>query len=90
MNFNIGNKIIYLGDSEENAMAKITWEDLGNGIINVNHTIVDESLQGKGIAGKLFDRLISYAKENNLKIKATCSYVVKKLETGKYKDIQAL
>ena len=35
--------------------------------------------QGQGMAGKLFDALMDYAKDNSMKIIPSCSYIEKKL-----------
>ncbi|WP_338560697.1 GNAT family N-acetyltransferase [Acinetobacter sp. KS-LM10] len=43
--------------------------------IIANHTWVDDSLRGQGIARLLLDVLVAFAREKNLKIVATCSYV---------------
>lgn len=43
--------------------------------IVANHTWVDDSLRGQGIARQLLDVLVAFAREKNLKIIATCSYV---------------
>jgi uncharacterized protein len=44
--------------------------------IIANHTWVDDSLRGQGVARQLLDALVLFAREKNLKIMATCSYVV--------------
>jgi len=72
-----GNNVFYIGDNEENAIAEITYIYIDNVAINVNHTFVDPSLRGQGIAKKLLDKVVEFAKEKNLKIKPTCSYAVK-------------
>jgi len=38
-------------------------------------TYVPYELRGKGIAGKIVESALNYARENNLKIVPTCSYV---------------
>lgn len=43
--------------------------------IIANHTWVDDSLRGQGVARQLLDVLVAFAREKNLKIVATCSYV---------------
>ena len=54
--------------------ARIDFKHVTSDIIDIVHTIVDESLKGQGIAKKLVEDVIEYAKENSFKIKATCSY----------------
>ena len=38
-------------------------------------TYVPNELRGKGIAGKIVEAALNYARENNLKIIPSCSYV---------------
>ena len=48
-------------------------------MIDVLSTVVHERYQGQGMAGKLFDALMRYVKDNSLKIIPSCSYIEKKL-----------
>ncbi|OTG76480.1 GNAT family N-acetyltransferase [Acinetobacter sp. ANC 5054] len=43
--------------------------------IIANHTWVDDSLRGQGVARQLLDTLVNFAREQDLKIIPTCSYV---------------
>lgn len=43
--------------------------------IIANHTWVDDSLRGQGVARQLLDVLVEFAREKKLKIIPTCSYV---------------
>lgn len=63
--------------------AEITYEKEGNTLI-ANHTFVDPSLRGQGIAKKIVDKLADFARQNGQKIHPTCPYVVKLFE--KYTD----
>lgn len=88
MEFKKGNKSIYLGESESNYDAIITYDKVGDDVLNITHTIVKPHLEGQGIAGKLVDEMVSFARENNLKLEATCSYAVHKFNTvEEYKDV---
>ncbi len=44
-------------------------------VLNYYKTYVPNELRGKGIAGKIVEAALNYARENNLKIIPTCSYV---------------
>lgn len=89
MEFKKDKGIIYLGESKNDNYARITWQELGNNVIEIDHTIVDKEYGGQGIAGKLVDEVVNYATENNLKISSTCWYASKRLKDEKYKDILA-
>lgn len=46
-----------------------------NRVLNVVHTYVPSLLRGRGIAAKLVEAVIEYAKKNDFKIIPSCSYV---------------
>ena len=43
--------------------------------MNLYHTYTDPGLRGKGLAAHVVRAAFEYAKENNLKVVPTCSYV---------------
>jgi len=43
--------------------------------MNLYHTYTDPGLRGKGLAAQVVRAAFEYAKENNLKVVPTCSYV---------------
>lgn len=43
--------------------------------INLYHTFTDPVLRGKGLAAQVVRAALEFAKENNLKVIPTCSYV---------------
>ncbi len=87
--FNITDGRIYMNDDAGNMIAEVTFTELDDTTILVDHTFVDDSLRGKGTAGKLMLEVIDYAKTHNKKIKASCSYAVRWFDKNKneYKDI---
>lgn len=60
--------------SDENKAGKMDISVSGN-LLTVYHTEVDEIYNGRGFAKVLLDKLVSYAKENNMKIVPLCPYV---------------
>ncbi|OLN22466.1 GNAT family N-acetyltransferase [Domibacillus antri] len=78
-------------EKEGRRVAEITYVPAGEGKINANHTYVSEEMRGVGTAAQLLDALVGYARENDLKIIPTCSYVVAKFARGsQYDDVSAL
>ena len=75
--FNIADNRIYMNDENGKMIAEVTFPNLDDNTIVIDHTFVDDSIRGQGIAAKLMLEVIDYAKSNNKKIKATCSYAVK-------------
>ena len=65
--------LFYVGTSPETKVAFIgyTVEDR---ILTIWHTEVAVALQGQGIAGKLVDYAVEYARKNNLLINPVCWY----------------
>lgn len=68
---NLGSFFI---EKEGKQIAELDFEIQGN-LLNAYHTGVRPELEGQGIAGKLFDELVKYARENNYMIIPTCSYI---------------
>ncbi len=75
MNFITEKDRIYATDPSGKIVAEVTFPT-EDGISTIDHTFVDPSLRGQGVAGKLVklaaDKILS---EGN-KIAATCSYAV--------------
>lgn len=44
--------------------------------LTVYHTEVSEKLKGKGVASQLLTRMVTYARENKLKVIPLCPYVL--------------
>ncbi len=55
--------------------AYLAYSNVGGDIIDIYTTYVPEALRGQNIASELVGAAIDYAKQNNLKIIPTCSYV---------------
>ena len=63
---------------------------LKDNVIDLYRTFTPPELRGKGVAGKIVKYALEHAKENNLKVIPTCSYVngyIKRNE--KYKELLA-
>lgn len=71
-------------------VAEITWQMKGLRHMVVDHTFVDSSQRGKGLAEKLVLAVIEKAKKEDLKIIPTCSYVVSYFDKHReYNDLIA-
>lgn len=60
-----------------------------HGKLTVYHTEVNPEHEGKGFASELVEKLVSHAKENDLKIVPLCPYVHAKFKRNpdKYGDV---
>jgi predicted GNAT family acetyltransferase len=63
-------------DENQKEVAKVTFPSIGGNMVDVDHTVVDESLKGQGVAGKLMEEVAKDMKETNRKAKLSCSYAV--------------
>ena len=59
---------------DDKVLAFVTFPKLNDNTVIINHTVVDPSLRGQGIASMLMDEVILFLKENNLKVRPSCSY----------------
>ena len=68
-----GRYFISLPDQTE---AEMTFRKLGGDVIAIDHTFVPPQFRGASLASKLVERGIADARQNGLKVKPVCSYVV--------------
>ena len=68
-------RIVYL-DEEGRELAAIEFPLFSEGKAEVTHTIVDESLRGRGIAGQLTGLMAEKFRREGIKAELTCSYAV--------------
>lgn len=83
-----GNNCYYIGEDQTNYKGILQYEEKGD-VIDAKHTIVKEEFGGQGLAGELVKKLVEDARRENKKIKGTCSYVAKKLESSEFDDVRA-
>lgn len=55
-------------------VAELTYGRTSAALVNIDHTEVDSSLKGQGVARKLLDAAVRWARETNTQLSATCSY----------------
>lgn len=73
------NAVRYV-DPEGTVLAEVTFPAEDGSVVNINHTFVDESLRGQGIAGKLLENVAQELEETGRRAHATCSYAVQWFE----------
>jgi predicted GNAT family acetyltransferase len=76
MEFKHEKSRIFLNNEEGKTIAEVTFPETSDNTVNINHTFVDGSLRGQGVADKLLSELAQELKSNNKKAVATCSYAV--------------
>lgn len=82
------NKFAFVGELNGERLAEISWVQNGE-VMVMDHTFVSDKLRGQGVAKKLLDRAAAYARENDYKMQAVCTYVVAAFEkSDAYNDVK--
>ena len=68
----------FILDDQQQRVAELTYYFIDEKTINDNHTYVSETLRGQGVADKLYQALVAFIQENQLKLVPSCSYIAKK------------
>ncbi len=76
MEFQYEQGRVYALDPTGALLAEVTFPVSG-GIANINHTFVDSSLRGQGVAGQLLSAAAAQIRAAGLKARPTCSYAVR-------------
>jgi predicted GNAT family acetyltransferase len=77
---------------EENGkrVAELAYTWRSKDVLSIDHTEVDESLEGKGVGSALVDHIVSIARETGIKMKIYCPFAKKVFERHKdYNDVLA-
>ena len=67
---------IHAEDETGRTVAEITFP-IADGVATIDHTFVDGSLRGQGVAGKLVTAAVNAIRACGLKARPTCSYAAK-------------
>ena len=90
MEFIQSGSMIYFEDEKGKLLAEVTFPEVEAGVVNINHTFVDPSLRGQGVAGKLMKAAYESIKKENKKAIFGCPYAQKWFaEHEEYQDISA-
>lgn len=68
--------------------ALMTYKKSGRNEITIDHTEVDEAMQGKGLGKQMVSAAVEYARENDIKIVPVCPFVKEIIDkTSEYQDV---
>ena len=67
---------IFAQDPERKLLAEVTFP-AEDGVATIDHTFVDSSLRGEGIAGQLVSEAVGQIRKAGLRARPTCPYAVK-------------
>jgi predicted GNAT family acetyltransferase len=88
MNFTYNSNQIAYFHSDNNLLAEVTFPNVDENTVDINHTFVDDSLRGQGVAGKLMEATALYLRSQGKKAVLTCSYAISWFEKHtEYQDI---
>lgn len=76
MEFNYSDDRIFLLNDKNETIAEVTFPQTDENTVTIDHTYVDSSLRGQGVASKLLYSAAEYLRNNNKKVIPTCSYAV--------------
>lgn len=76
MNYIYETHRIYVMDEQGKTIVNATFPLINDGVVVVDHTYVDLSLRGQGIASNLMHEVYNHAKKLGFRVVATCPYAV--------------
>lgn len=80
----------YMEDDGGETIAEITFVPSNSQLIIIDHTFVDDSFRGQGIASKLVASAVDMAREQNKKVIPLCPFAKREFEKNPdYQTIQA-
>jgi predicted GNAT family acetyltransferase len=86
-NIDLKNGGAFVIKRDHERVAELTYKK-DDATINIDHTEVDKSLRGQGVGEDLVEAAVKFARENDLKITATCPYASKILSrSNEYSDV---
>lgn len=88
LNFTQEEKKIIVTNEADTILGEITWSQAGESMIIIDHTFVNESARGQGIAEKLVKEAVNYARKNNQKVVPLCPFAKREFDRKKeYQDL---
>lgn len=61
-------------ERDEVRLAEMTYARVNEKLVIIDHTFVDERLRGLGVARRLLDHAVAWARATNTRLAATCPY----------------
>ena len=88
MGITVGDYKVEYYDENQEKKGEVTFPLIDQNTVDINHTFVDASLRGMGMAGKLMEAAAQEIRRKGKKAVLTCSYEVKWFDSHKeYQDI---
>lgn len=75
-------------DQDNERMAELAYSWREDHVVSIDHTEVDERLEGKGVGSALVERAVAFAREKNLRFILYCPFAQKVFSRKKeYDDV---
>ena len=85
-----GKKGAFYIEKDGEWIAEMTYQKTGDREITIDHTEVEESMRDEGVGERLVAEGVRFARENNLRVVATCPFVRKTInKTPEFHDVLA-
>ncbi|XOQ44156.1 MAG: N-acetyltransferase domain-containing protein [Clostridium sp.] len=65
---------IYSVDQNGTVIAEVTFPEIRGNLVDINHTFVDDSLRGQGVASRLMKETAKMLQAEGKQAMLTCSY----------------
>lgn len=69
-----GHRGAFYIEREGKRVAEMTYSRANAALVIIDHTEVDKSLSGQGVARRLLDAAVAWARATHTKVMATCPY----------------
>ena len=80
---------MFFMEDDEGIVSELTYQLKDNAIMVIDHTKTRKSLEGNGLASKVLDHTVNYARENSIKIDPLCPFAEMKFdEIESYQDVR--
>ena len=76
MRFEIETERVFALDENGRLISETTFPIGADGVADINHTFVDPSLRGQGVAGRMMETAAAHLRERGIKARPVCSYAV--------------
>ena len=67
-------------ERDEVRLAELTYSRAGEKLVIIDHTLVDEQLRGLGVARRLLDTAVAWARSSGTRVRATCPYALREFQ----------
>ena len=86
MDYQIHTHELFVKKEDGTYLVRVTFPLIDEGIVNIDHTYVDVSLRGNGVASEMMHAVMKHIISKSLTVVATCPYAVLWLKRHKEYD----